>query len=341
MKAVTFLAPKKVKIIDISEPILREEDVLVDIHYVGLCGSDLSTYRGLMPMVEYPRIPGHEISGVIIEKGRKVPEKIKIGSRVMLSPYTSCGVCPACRIGRENTCQFNQTLGVQRDGALTTQIAIPYYKIFSSEKLDFKELALIEPLSVGYNAANRGAVTEIDTVLVLGCGTIGMGVVAACARKGATVIAVDVDDQKLSMAKILGASYTIHSIREDISQRISEITNNEGVNVAIEAAGVPELFRMAVQETCFAGRVVYVGYTKQEVSYDTKLFVRKELTISGSRNALHVFPAVIQMVEKSEIPFKKLISRIAAFDETEDALKAWDANPGQFTKILINVLGNN
>ena len=337
MDAVTFQNPGEVKIVQIPGPEMGTEDVLIDIHYVGLCGSDLSTYRGLMPMIDYPRIPGHEISGTVIEKGADVPDSVQIGDRVMLSPYTHCGSCPACLVGRVNTCQFNETLGVQRDGALTKLIAISYQKVFSSNLLDFKELALVEPLSVGYHAANRGQVSEIDTVLVLGCGAIGMGVIAACARKGATVIAADIDDEKLQLAKELGATYVINSSRENLQKKSNLLTLDKGVNVAIEAAGLPELFRLAVDVVSFGGRVVYVGYTKQEVTYDTKLIVRKELSIYGSRNALHVFPSVIKMLEKQERPFKKLVSKIFPFDQTAEALKIWDENPGEITKILIDV----
>ncbi|MBN1221192.1 MAG: alcohol dehydrogenase catalytic domain-containing protein [Anaerolineae bacterium] len=111
MKAVSFSAPRKTEIIDTPEPQLGSEDVLVDVHYIGLCGTDLNTYRGLMPLVTYPRIPGHEVSGVIVAKGKNVPASINKGDRVMLSPYAHCGICPACRVGRSNCCQFNQTLG--------------------------------------------------------------------------------------------------------------------------------------------------------------------------------------------------------------------------------------
>lgn len=337
MKAISFPAPRQVEIIDIPQPQLGSEEVMVDVHYVGLCGSDLNTYRGLFPLVTYPRIPGHEVSGVIIAKGAHVPESIREGDKVMLSPYSDCGICPACRAGRPNSCQFNQTLGVQRDGAMTSRFAIHYSQVFSNKTLSFEELALVEPLSVGYHAANRGRVTEMDTVLVIGCGTIGIGVIAAAARKGATVIVTDIDDGKLAEAEKFGAQYTINSTNQDVLAVIRELTDNEGVNVAIEAVGLPDTFRLAVEAVAFAGRVVYIGYAKQEVSYDTTDFVRKELDIMGSRNALRVFPAVIKMMEKRQQPFGELITRIYPFDETGHAFRDWDADPGKFTKILIDL----
>lgn len=336
MKAFRITESGKFDFIDIPEPVMEADDILLDIHYVGLCGSDLSIYRGRMPMMEYPRIPGHEISGVILDKGDRV-QSLQIGDKVMVSPYTHCGVCPACRIGRFNTCEFNQTYGVQRDGALTQRIALSYKKVYKSDTLTLKELALTEPLSVGYHAANRGSVSETDMVLIFGVGAIGMGALAACLRKGATVVVADIDDAKLQHAEKMGAHHIINSTKDDLAAFIAELTGNRGVTVAIEAAGNPVSFRQAVELVCYAGRVVYIGYTKTEVEFESKLVVRKELNIMGSRNALHVFPSVIKMLEKRELPFDSLITKVYPFEQTGKAFMDWDSDPGSVTKLMIDM----
>lgn len=340
MKAISLSEPKRLEIIDIPEPEVGPEDVLVDVRFIGLCGTDLNSYRGRLALLTYPRIPGHEVSGLIVAKGQAVPDAIKIGGQVTLSPYTNCGICPACRSGRPNCCQFNETLGVQRDGAMMDRFAIHYSKVFASEILTLQELALVEPLSVGYHAANRGRVSEIDTVMVIGCGTIGIGVMVAAARKGATVIAVDIDDNKLASARAFGAQYTINSQKQNVLEEIARLTNSEGVSVAIEAVGLPSTFRLAIEAVSYAGRVVYVGYAKEAVTYDTTDFVRKELDILGSRNALRVFPAVIKMLEKRERPYGDLVTRVFPFVDTARALRAWDDNPAEFTKILVAFNGH-
>lgn len=337
MQAISLQQPRQIALIDVPEPVVGPEDVLVEVHKVGLCGTDLNSYRGKLALVSYPRIPGHEISGVITVKGTAVPDAIHLGSKVMLSPYTACGICPSCRNGRPNCCQFNQTLGVQRDGAMSRRFAIHYSQVFASEILSLEELALVEPLSVGYHAANRGRISEIDTVLVIGCGAIGMGVMVAAARKGATVIAVDVDDAKLAMAHTFGAQHLINSQTQDVLAEVARLTHNEGVSVAVEAVGLPATFRLAIEAAAYSGRVVYVGYAKDVVTYDTTDFVRKELDILGSRNALRVFPAVIKMLERRERPFRDLISATYPFSATAQAFAAWDSNPAGFTKILINL----
>ncbi len=297
----------------------------------------MNTFRGTFPLVTYPRVPGHEVSGIIVAKGERVPESITEGDRVTLSPYSHCGVCPACRLGRTNCCQFNRTLGVQRDGAMRSKFAIHYSQVFVSDQLSLKELTLVEPLSVGYHAANRGRVTEVDTVLVIGCGTIGIGAIAAAARKGATVFAADIYEAKLADAKKFGAQHAINSARGDMLSEIGELTDREGVSVAIEAVGLPQTFRLAVDAVAYAGRVVYAGYAKQEVCYDTTHFVRKELDIMGSRNALRAFPGVIKMLEKGQQPFTDLITKIYSVDEVAQAFHDWDAVPGKYSKILIDL----
>lgn len=339
MQAVLMPAPRSATLVEIAEPQVGSEDVLIEVRYVGLCGTDLNTYRGLNPLVIYPRIPGHEVSGLIVETGAHVPASVKVGSAVMVSPYTECGLCTACQSGRPNCCQNNQTYGVQRDGVLTRRFAVHFTKVYTHPDLTLEELALVEPLSVGYHAANRGRVTETDTVLVIGCGTIGIGVIAAAARKGAVVIAVDVDRGKLGAARKYGAQYTIDSSEQSVVEAVKELTHGEGVSVAIEAVGLPETFRLAVEAAAYSGRVVYVGYTKEAVTFNTTDFVRKELDILGSRNALRVFPAVMRMLARRQVPFRDLISRVYPFPKAPDALRDWDAAPGAYTKILINLEG--
>jgi threonine dehydrogenase-like Zn-dependent dehydrogenase len=337
MKAFAIKEKMNISAIEITEPTVNPADVLIEIHYIGLCGSDLNSFRGLMPLVTLPRIPGHELSGKVIGKGINVPSSIKIGDNVTVSPYTNCGICPACRTGKENTCEFNQTLGVQREGALTERISIPFEKVFVSKTLTLKELALIEPMSVGYHGANRGQVCETDTVLLLGCGTIGMGALIASVRKGARVIALDIDDTKLEQALKFGATHTINSSKIDALNEIMKLTNNEGANVAIEAAGTQATYKLALEAVCFAGRIVFIGYPKKEVSFEAPLLVRKEVNMYGSRNALRVFPSVISMFEKKEKPFTDIISKIFSFEQTPEAFKYWDENTGKVSKILIQV----
>ena len=205
MKAIQITAPSEMKVVDIEKPVLEPGEVLVKIKYVGFCGSDLNTFLGRNPMVKLPVIPGHEVGAVIEAVGKDVPDSLKPGMSVTVNPYTNCGKCASCRNGRVNACEHNETLGVQRNGAMCEYIALPWSKIIPAHRIPPRDCALIEPMSVGFHAVSRAQVTDIDIVMVIGCGMIGMGAIVRSALRGATVIAVDLDDEKLELAKRIGA----------------------------------------------------------------------------------------------------------------------------------------
>ncbi|HUV07285.1 MAG TPA: zinc-binding alcohol dehydrogenase family protein [Spirochaetia bacterium] len=336
MQAIRIIRPHECEVIEIPEPRIGAEEVLIKMKAMGLCGSDLSTYLGKNPLIAYPRIPGHEIAGEILEKGSSVPDNLRPGLRLTVSPYTSCGTCTACRTGRVNCCRANQTMGVQRDGAAAELIKAHYSKVIPAEGMEFERIAFIEPLSVGWHAASRGDVGPGDTVLVFGCGAIGLGAVVASAYKGGEVTAVDIDRGKLKKARDLGARHTINSREEDLRERVGEITGGHGPNVVIEAVGIPATYKDAVELVCFAGRIVYIGYASAPVEYETKHFLLKELDIRGSRNALtEDFNSVVRMLLSGTVDVKELISQRFPFAETGDALSFWESHQNQVTKILI------
>lgn len=330
--------PHELAMGECDAPPLDAGQVLLRIRMVGLCGSDLNSFRGKNPMVSYPRIPGHEISAVIEAVAEGVPEHLLPGMNVTASPYTACGACPSCRRGRSNACRSNQTLGVQRDGALREFLAVPWEKIQVSEGLSARELCLVEPMSVGFHAVDRGRVTKDDTVAVLGCGGVGLAAVAASAFRGARTIAVDVDSNKLAVAMKAGAAHAVNSRDVSLRDALNALTDGDGPDVIVEAIGLPETFRAAVECVAFTGRVVYIGYAKEHVSYETRLFVQKELDILGSRNATPKdFAEVIAMLRQGAFPVEDAISTVIPMADAGEILRQWDANPSAFTKILIDV----
>jgi len=339
MKAVSLPKPGKVEIIDIPEPTPGPEEVLVQVCYVGLCGTDLNSYRGLSPLMTYPRVVGHEISGVVLDKGASVPEHIRPGARVMLEPNKNCGRCASCRAGRPNACEWNQTYGVQRDGALAGLVVAHHSKVFESRALSLQELALAEPLAIGYHAANRGRIRETDTVLVIGCGAVGLGVVAAASRKGARVIALDIDARRLVLPCKLGASWVVLSSREDVEARMKELTPDGLATVTVEAVGKPETYEMALRFADYCGRVVCVGYASQPASWDTKYIVKKELDVLGSRNSLRVCGPVIDMMERRDRPWAEMIGQVRPLEDAPAVFAEWDRDPQRCVKTLIAVHG--
>lgn len=336
MKAIQITAPEQVQITNLEMPVLQSGEVLVRIRYVGFCGSDLNTFLGKNPMVKLPVIPGHEVGAEVVAVANDVPSHLELGMAVTLNPYTNCGKCASCRNGRVNACKDNETLGVQRNGSMREFLTIPWQKVIPAAGLSVKECALIEPLSVGFHAVDRGQVTDLDIVMVIGCGMIGIGAIIRSVLRGATVIAVDMDDEKLALVRTLGVKYTINSKTENVHERLQTFTQGFGPDVVIEAVGSPVTYVMAVEEVAFTGRVVCIGYAKSDVTFQTKLFVQKELDIRGSRNALPAdFRAVIHYLQQGKCPKETFISKVIPPEEALSALQVWSANPGKVFRILV------
>lgn len=337
MKAIQITHNQELNVINIEKPqSLSDGEVLLRLHYVGFCGSDINTFMGRNTMALNPVIPGHEVGAVIEAVGKNVPDTLKPGMVVTCNPYTNCGKCASCRNERVNACQHNETLGVQRNGAMKEFIVLPWEKIIPATDLTPKTCALIEPMSVGFHAVNRAQVTDIDTVMVIGCGMVGLGAIVRASLRGATVIAADIDDEKLELAKQMGAKFSINTKAEDVHQRLVEITEGYGPDVIIEAVGSVPTYQMAINEVAFTGRVACIGYAKSDVTFQTKLFVQKELDIRGSRNATpQDFRAVINYLRRGTCPTETLITKVVKPEEALDTMKWWSENPGKVFRILV------
>ena len=337
MKAIQISHQQELNVIDLDSPAApKAGEVLLKLQYVGFCGSDINTFMGRNTMALNPVIPGHEVGAVIEAVGSDVPDSLKPGMNVTCNPYTNCGKCASCRNGRVNACQHNETLGVQRNGAMKEYIVLPWQKIIPAVNLTPKEIALVEPMSVGFHAVSRAEVSDIDVVMVIGCGMVGMGAIVRSVTRGATVIAADIDDEKLALARRMGAAYTINTKTEDVHERLASMTEGFGPDVIIEAVGSPFTYQMAINEVAFTGRVTCIGYAKSEVTFQTKYFVQKELDIRGSRNATPSdFRAVIRYMERGTCPTEELITKVIRPEEALETMKWWSENPGKVFRILV------
>ena len=337
MKAIQITHSGELSLIDVAGPSeLKAGEVLLRLNYVGFCGSDLNTFMGRNTMALNPVIPGHEIGAVVEAVGSEVPEELKVGTVVTCNPYTNCGKCASCRNGRPNACQHNETLGVQRNGAMKEYLVMPWEKVIPAGRLTPKECALVEPMSVGFHAVSRAQVTDNDTVMVIGCGMVGMGAIVRSALRGATVIAADIDEEKLSLARQMGAAHTVNTRTEDVHARLQAMTRGFGPDVVIEAVGSPATYQMAVDKVGFTGRVVCIGYAKSEVAFQTKYFVQKELDIRGSRNATpQDFRAVIHYLERRTCPLDRLITKVIRPEEALETMRWWSEHPGKVFRIVV------
>lgn len=341
MKAVQISHAQQARTVSLQDPgAPGKGEVLLKMMYVGFCGSDLNTFLGRNSMALDPVIPGHEAGAVIEAVGEGVPDHLRPGMTVTVNPYTSCGHCSSCRNRRYNACRSNETLGVQRDGIMRERAILPWEKVIPAGNLDPMTCALVEPMSVGFHAVDRAMVTDSDTVMVIGCGMVGMGAVVRSVLRGATVIAADVDPQKLALAASMGAAHTINTLEEDVHARLAEITAGHGPDVVVEAAGSAPTYQMALREVAFTGRLACIGYAPGEVALEPRLIVQKELDVRGSRNALpEDFRAVIHYLEHTESPVSAFITKIIRPDEAYDTLRWWSEHHGEVFRILVDFSG--
>lgn len=338
MRAISFEEPGRIEFLELPVPEPRAGDVLLAIDYVGLCGSDLSTYRGTSSMVRYPVVPGHEISARVVGRGSGVAaSRLADGTRVTVYPYFNCGACAACRSGRTNACEYNRTLGVQRDGALAQYLCVSVEHVIEAEGLTATSAALVEPLSVGFHLSNRSGIGDGDTVAVFGCGAVGLGAIAAASFHGARVVAVDISAEKITLARRLGATDGIDARNADAVDELRRMTGGDGPDVVLECAGTPTTFQQCLEAVRFTGRMGIVSYTTKDVTFNTKPIVSKELDIHGSRNALGEFGGVQEMIRSGHIPVEEIVTRIVDVEEVPSAMQEWADNVGAISKLMVRI----
>jgi len=334
MKIVYIENPGKIALKEAEIPVPQKGEALLKIKYCGICGSDTATYTGNQPFTTYPRIPGHEFSAEIVQ----IEENqfgLKVGMSVTANPYFNCGKCYSCKRGKVNCCEDNQTMGVQRDGSFAEYITMPIDRILDGKNLSPKTLALIEPFSIGYHAINRGDVQAGDKVLVMGAGPIGIFAMISAKLKGATVYIADLLQERLELAKEMGADGTINIKDEDLQQRVKEITNGDGMDVCVEAVGFPVTFLNCIDSACFGGKIILIGNGKRETTFNHSILLKKELNVYGSRNSLNDFKPIVQLVADGKVNIDKMITNVFTLENVIDAFEGLKNNDGTMAKVLV------
>lgn len=338
MRAFLIEDNEQVSFVEMERSAPGRGEIVVAVKTLGLCGSDLKTYHKQNPMVQYPIVPGHEIGCQIVEVGDSVPTSLRIGMRGTILPYTTCGHCPACRAGKFNTCATNKTMGVARPGAAMPFVTLRHEDFIPCpDSMDFTDIALIEPLSVGRHAASRAGEVKDKRVLLYGFGIVGVGVLLELVHQGASVIVADVMQEKLDLAVDLGAAKGLNIKDADFSKQVLAFTDGEGVDVVIDAVGAASVATSAFEQVCIAGTIVLIGYHNDTFPFNTKPIVSRELSVYGSRNAmLDDFVAVRRIIEDRSDLKDILVSSRYPFDRIDEAFAYWSANRGSVTKILID-----
>ncbi len=341
MKALQLEKPLAWRTIQIDEPPAPAAgEALMRILSVGVCGTDLGGFLGKMPMFSYPRIPGHELGVEVIAVGEGVTN-VKPGDLCSVEPYLNCRNCYACRRGFTNCCEHNKTMGVMCDGGLTERIILPARKLHVANRLTADQCALVEMLAIGCHAVDRGNPKRGETVLVIGAGPIGLSVVEFAKLSGADTVVMDISETRLAFVREkMGVPNTI-LVRGDESdlKALAEFTNGQMADVVIDATGNNKSMVRAMEFASFAGRVVYVGITQQNLEFPQVPFLhRRELTLMASRNApTRDFTRIISLIEDGRIDTVPWITHHASFEEVPEAFPIWIKPETGVIKAVIHV----
>lgn len=335
-QCVIIVEPGKVEVDSCPMPQRKAGEVLLKMQYGGICGSDLNTYRGLSPYVSYPRVPGHEISAMVVEADKN-EAGIKEGMLVTANPYFNCGCCYSCRKGRVNCCSSNQTMGVQREGAFYSYFTLPIERIYDGQGLDAKTLALVEPFCISYHGVKKAQPKTGETVLVVGAGTIGLLAALSASQMGAEVTVCDISASKLEKSYGFGAKNTLlNQSPAQFKEQVEQYTHGNGYDVTIEAVGLPETFQNCVDAAAFGGRMVQIGVSKNNADFFFTDIQRKELQITGSRNALKQdFMQVMELIKNGSANPMALVSGQFGFEQAPEAFETLDKNSSEILKVLL------
>jgi L-iditol 2-dehydrogenase len=325
LKALIYTKPYTFEYSDFPDPVAGDDDVLVHVKACGICGSDVHGFTGKTGRRIPPLIMGHEAAGIVEGFGKNV-RSLEKGDRVCFDSTVYCNKCEACRAGLFNRCDKRQVLGVsipefKRHGAFAEYVAVPWWIVSKiPNELSFVHAALLEPASIGTHAANRAPISNNDIVVVIGAGTIGLFILQAAKLQGAAkVIAVDINEFRLDIAKKLGADKQINPLKSDLSEAILQDTEGKGANVTLEAVGYAKTFADAVGITRMGGHVVAVGNLENKAEFDLQQLVAKEHTFTGSYASSGEFRDCIGLVASGKINVEPLISDVLPLKEGPEA----------------------
>ena len=287
MNALVCTTPGQFAYQQAQKPVLTLGRAILRIKQIGICGTDLHAFEGTQPYFSYPRILGHELAADLIDADG-APD-FRPDEAVTFIPYFNCGHCIACRSGKPNCCVFMQVAGVHIDGGMVEYLSVPSHSLIHGDGLGYDELALVEPLAIGAHGVRRADVQAGEFVLVVGAGPIGLGIMEFARIAGATVIALDLNENRLAFCRNkLGVSHTINASVPDVIEQLRTITNGDMPTVVMDATGSLQAINRAFAYLAHGGRYVLVGLQKGDISVSHPEFHKREATLMSSRNATPV-----------------------------------------------------
>jgi len=338
MKIILCQEPGAIKYAEREKPVLKPGHAIIKIRRIGICGTDLHAFEGTQPYFNYPRVLGHELSGELIAFDGA--PGFEINEKVTFIPYFSCGNCIACRSGNTNCCVNIKVCGVHIDGGMAEYLMVPSNSLLHGQGLNFDELALVEPLAISAHGIRRAGIRAGgEFVLVIGAGPIGLGAMEFARLKGARVIAMDINNQRLDFCRnVIKTDYVINGAHQDVAERLREITNGEMPTVVIDATGSQTAINNGFKYMAHGARYILVGLQKGDISFSQPEFHKREGTLMSSRNAtIADFEYVIDSIKKKLVSPLSYITHRVDFNEVEKNFTGWLKSENGLVKAMISI----
>lgn len=334
MRYICCEKPGHLSLKEKEPPVLLPGNILLKIKIVGICGTDLHAYQGNQPFFSYPRILGHELATEILEPGDS-NTGLKAGDRVVIIPYINCEKCAACLAGKSNCCERLRVFGVHTDGGMQEIISIPERLLIPANDLSLEEITIVEPLSVGAHALRRSQIKKDETMIVIGCGPIGMGLIQLGKYIGAKVIAIDTNDYRLRLAKEnFGADAIVNALQSPVDN-VRELTQERLAHVAFDATGNRQAMESTINYIRHGGSIVLVGLTNGPLTFHHPSIHAKEATLLCSRNAAKGdFEFVMNVLRQKKFNTASYITRQTDYTAVLTDFGTWTAPDSRDIKIL-------
>ncbi|MFA9557733.1 zinc-binding alcohol dehydrogenase family protein [Evansella sp. AB-rgal1] len=337
MKSIVCVQPNELLMTDEQVPSLVEGEALVQIKRIGICGTDQHAYKGNQPYFTYPRVLGHELSGIVMDIDPNV-KHLKKGDQVAIIPYLHCENCIACKQGKTNCCEKIKVIGVHEDGGMREVLSVPTSHLLVTNNLSLDAAALLEPLAIGAHAVRRAEIKRGENVLVIGAGPIGLGIMVFARDQGANVIAMDVNEERLQFCKKWGeVGATVNALHQPIEELL-DVTDGNMPSVVIDATGNLQSMKQSFHYISHGGKLVYVGLVKDDISFYDPDFHKRETTLLGSRNAtIEDFEYVQHVLAKGEVDIPTYITHRCSFEDMMGEFENWLQPESKVIKAIVEL----
>lgn len=323
MKQAIVTGPCRFEIREVPVPRPDDGEVLIQMKAAGVCGSDFHLFLGENPNAVYPRVPGHENAGIVVEVGKNV-KAVKPGDAVVIDLVVACGSCPQCLSGRRNICRTVKARGSAIDGGWREYLAVPEHEVFLLPKsISFREAALIEPFAIGGHCSSRAGVRGDELALILGSGTIGAVILQTLKQKGCRVICADINESSLERAKDYGADYVINTKTQNLKEELQRITDGAGADLIFDSAcytgSLTELMQPGIPAN--GATIVPMGFNNEKEGITQMMINGRELSIIGTRMSSGQFEPTIRKFEQKQFVLDGMVSHYIPFGQIEQVFE--------------------